>query len=185
LIGAIAQIAKRGAHGGVVVRLVWGFFAEAQRGEDAEVIASGLRSDEGFAVGWVGRGGEIITHAKPIDTAVCRCFAHWSSADRPSGRRRSTVASSASSPVWSGPAGFSASSSSAAMFTQSRMALQPRHQIRHLFVGQSGTVHPMGPCRTPPNLFSPKQVRASFATHPLIPTPFFPSILPSAFLPDG
>lgn len=32
-------------------RHVWGFFAEAQRGEDAEVIASGLRSDEGFAGG--------------------------------------------------------------------------------------------------------------------------------------
>ena len=99
MIGAIAQIAKRGAHGGVVVRLVWGFFAEAQRGEDAEVIASGLRSDEGFAVGWVGRGGGIMTEAKLIDTAVCRCSAHWPSAHRPSGPRRSTVASSASSPV--------------------------------------------------------------------------------------
>ena len=68
LVGAIAQIAQRGAHGGLLVRAIRWLLAWAQGREDGEVIAGaqGLaqRSDKGLGVGRIGRGGGEVVNAR-------------------------------------------------------------------------------------------------------------------------
>ena len=71
LVGAVFQIAERGAHRGILVRYFVVLRAGTQRGEDAGAITGAERlserCDKAFGVGRVRGGGEILVDVKPID----------------------------------------------------------------------------------------------------------------------